>query len=152
MSRNAGFAAIAAIFILVVLAGLGVVLVTLSTTQQRSAAFDIQGVQAYQAARAGVDFGAFRTLTTGGLVAADDCKPAIGAAVKTATTSFSLNGWTVNVRCDGTTHAEADIVTAPPIVVYQLTVTACNLAAGCPGAADGATYVERQLQVTVANN
>jgi len=149
MSRNAGFAAIAAIFILVVLAGLGVVVVTLSTTQQRSAAFDIQGVQAYQAARAGIEFGAYRTLTTGGLVAANDCTPAIiGAVPATPATSFPLSGYTVNVACSGTAHAE--VVTAPPINVYNITVTACNRAA-CPGVAD-ATYVERELRVTVGTN
>jgi MSHA biogenesis protein MshP len=148
MFRNAGFAAIAAIFILVVLAGLGVVMVTLSTTQQRSAAFDIQGVQAYQAARAGIEFGAYRTLTTGGLVAANDCAPAIGAAPATPSTSFPLNGYTVNVSCSGTSHAE--VVTVPPINIYNITVTACNRAA-CPGVAD-ATYVERELRVTVGSN
>jgi MSHA biogenesis protein MshP len=148
MCRNAGFAAIAAIFILVVLAGLGVVLVTLSTTQQRSAAFDIQGAQAYQAARAGVEFGAYRTLNTGGLVAANDCTPAISAAPITVSTSFALSGLTVNVSCTGTTHAE--VVTSPPINVYDITVTACNRGA-CPGTAD-ATYFERQLRVTVGNN
>ena len=148
MFRNAGFAAIAAIFILVVLAGLGVVLITLSTTQQRSAAFDIQGVQAFLAARAGIEFGAYRTLTTGGLVAANDCTPAIGAAPAQPSTSFALSGWTVNVACSGTAHAE--VVTSPPINVYDITVTACNRGA-CPGTAD-ATYVERQLRVTVGTN
>jgi MSHA biogenesis protein MshP len=148
MFRSAGFAAIAAIFILVVLAGLGVVMVTLSTTQQRSAAFDIQGVQAYQAARAGIEFGAYRTLTTGGLVAANDCTPAIGAAALAPSTSFSLSGWTVNVRCSGTGHAE--VVTVPPINIYNITVTACNRAA-CPDVSD-ATYVERELRVTVGSN
>jgi MSHA biogenesis protein MshP len=148
MFRNAGFAAIAAIFILVVLAGLGVVMVTLSTTQQRSAAFDIQGVQAYQAARAGIEFGAFRTLTTGGLVAANDCTPAIGAGALAPTTTFVLNGYTVNVACIGTSHAE--VVTAPPINVYNITVTACNRAA-CPAVTD-ATYVERDLRITVGTN
>jgi MSHA biogenesis protein MshP len=150
MFRNAGFAAVAAIFILVVLAGLGVVLVTISTTQQRSAAFDIQGVQAFQAARAGIEFGAYRTLTAGtagGLVAAGDCTPAIGLT-KSKTTTFALNGWTVNVQCDGTAHAEA--VIAPSINVYEITATACNRAA-CPGIAD-ATYVERELRVTVGSN
>jgi MSHA biogenesis protein MshP len=147
MSRNSGFAAIAAIFILVVLAGLGTVLATLSNVQQRSSAFDIQGVQAYQAARAGLEFGAFRTLNTGGLVAANDCTPAINGT-STVATSFVLNGLTVNVSCTGTTHAE--VVTTTPINIYDITATACNRAA-CPGVAD-ATYFERQLRATVGTN
>jgi MSHA biogenesis protein MshP len=148
MPRNSGFAAIAAIFILVVLAGLGAVLATLSSAQQRASVFDLQGVQAYQAARAGIEFGAFRTLNTGGLVAANDCTPAINGVANTST-SFALNGLTVNVSCTGTTHAE--VVTTTLINVYNITATACNRALGCPGAAD-ATYFERQLRVTVGTN
>jgi len=52
----------------------------------------------------------------------------------------------VNVSCSGTAHAE--VVTSPPINVYDITVTACNRAT-CPNTAD-ATYFERQLRVTVA--
>jgi MSHA biogenesis protein MshP len=147
MPRNSGFAAIAAIFILVVLAGLGTVLATLSGVQQRASVFDLQGVQAYQAARAGLEFGAFRTLNTGGLVAANDCTPAINNPAITSTTLFALNGLTVNVSCIGSTHAE--VVTTTPINVYDITATACNRAA-CPGVAD-ATYFERQLRITVGS-
>jgi len=55
-SRTSGFAAIAAMFLLVVLAGLGAFMVSFSNTQQLSAAQDIQGTRAYWAARAGLEW------------------------------------------------------------------------------------------------
>ncbi len=51
-----GFAAIAAMFLLVVLAGLGAYMVGFSNTQQLSAAQDVQGTRAYWAARAGLEW------------------------------------------------------------------------------------------------
>src|SRR4030065_2779656 len=53
-----GFSLVSAIFLLVVIAALGTFAVTLSTTQQQSAALDVLGARAYQAARAGIEGGA----------------------------------------------------------------------------------------------
>lgn len=55
-TQAGGFAAIAAMFLLVVLAGLGAFMVSFSNAQQLSAAQDIQGTRAYWAARAGLDW------------------------------------------------------------------------------------------------
>jgi MSHA biogenesis protein MshP len=55
-SRQNGFAAIAAIFLVVVLAALGGFMVTFSNTQQLTSAQDVQGTRAYWAARAGLDW------------------------------------------------------------------------------------------------
>jgi len=57
-----GFSLISAIFLLVVIAALGAFAVTLSTTQQQSAALDVLGARGYQAARAGVEWGAYQVL------------------------------------------------------------------------------------------
>ena len=62
--RMQGFAIVTAIFILVVLAALGAFIVSISTNQQTSAALDIQGVRAYQAARAGVEWGVYQVQAT----------------------------------------------------------------------------------------
>jgi MSHA biogenesis protein MshP len=51
-----GFAAMAALFLLVVLAALGAFMLSFSNTQQLNAAQDIQGSRAYWAARAGLDW------------------------------------------------------------------------------------------------
>lgn len=135
-SPERGFAAIVAVFILVVLGGLGAVLVTISGTQQRGQAFDALGIQAYHSARAGIDFGIYQALRNGSCT----------------TTSFALPGslarFSVNVACTSTTHTEA--VAGNTVVVYEIAATACNRAA-CPGTADG-TYVERQLRVTVGSS
>lgn len=55
-SRNNGFAAIAAIFIVVVLAGLSAFMVSISNSQQISSANDYKGTSAYLAARAGAEW------------------------------------------------------------------------------------------------
>ncbi len=146
-----GFALMTAVFILLVLAGLGTFLVATMTAQQRNFAADLLGTQAYQAARTGIEYGVYRTLKTGGLVAANDCTPAAVGSVSTQTTSFTLpgtlSGFSVTVACSGTSHVEA----APPnIGMYQITATACNRAS-CPASADGA-YVERQIRVTVGSS
>ena len=59
-SRHNGFAAIAAIFLLVALAALGAFMVTFSNTQQLTSAQDLQGSRAYWAARAGLEWGIVR--------------------------------------------------------------------------------------------
>lgn len=126
--RARGFAAIVAVFILVVLGGMGAVLVSVFSGQQRASALDALGIQAYQAARAGIEVGAYRALN--------------GAC---AGTTFTLAPFTVDVQCSPTSHEEAGAT----IDVFHIVATACNRAS-CPANADG-SYVERQLRATVAD-
>jgi MSHA biogenesis protein MshP len=58
--RQAGVGIVTAIFLLVVLAGLGVAMVGIYTSQQSSANLDLLGAQGYQAARAGLEWGIFQ--------------------------------------------------------------------------------------------
>jgi len=51
-----GFSIITAIFLLVVLSFLGIAMVSFSTSQHQSAAMDVMGSRAYQAARGGIDW------------------------------------------------------------------------------------------------
>jgi MSHA biogenesis protein MshP len=128
-----GFAAVAALFVLVVLAGLGVALVTLSSAQQRSSAFDALGSQAFQSARAGIEIGMYQALRND---ACTNTTVALGGA---------LSAFSVQIECTITLHVEV----APPATrLFHITATACNRAS-CPAASD-ATYVERQLRVVVA--
>ena len=134
--RDRGFAAVTAVFILVVLAALGVALLTISGGQQRSSAFDTLGSRAYQAARAGTEFGIYQALRN------SSCPASTVLALPGGLSDFS-----VRVECASSQHTEA----APPAVtMYQITATACNRAV-CPAAAD-ATYVERQLRVVVGSS
>lgn len=59
---QAGVGLVTAIFLLVVLAGLGVAAVTLFNAQQASAGADMEGAKAYQAARAGIEWGLYEQL------------------------------------------------------------------------------------------
>src|SRR5919199_5680572 len=64
MCRKAesGFSLIAAIFLLVVLALMGTLIVSITGMQSASGQLDLSGVRAYQAARAGTEWAAYRVL------------------------------------------------------------------------------------------
>jgi MSHA biogenesis protein MshP len=56
-STARGFVSIVALFLLVVMAAMGVFMLTFANTQQLTSAQDIKGSQAYWAARAGLEWG-----------------------------------------------------------------------------------------------
>ena len=58
--REAGFSLVSAVFLLVVLAGLGVFAVRLNTLQQQTVTAGLRGAQAFEAARTGAAWGAYR--------------------------------------------------------------------------------------------
>jgi MSHA biogenesis protein MshP len=136
MRQQHGFSLVSAIFLMVVLAALGAAIVNVSTMQHTGSALDVQGTRAYQAARAGIEWGVYRQ---------------IKASVCIGETSFvppapTLSGFTVTVRC----ALVSDPKTIPPTNAFRIESTACNQpnASGhCPGTAGGTFYVERQLQV-----
>ncbi len=143
-----GFSIVSAIFLLVVLAALGAGMVTFSTNQQQTVAMDVMGARAYQAARAGVEWGAFGVISPaaagGELVAA--CVP--GGAVFTknlpaGTLAGTLGDFSVNVACIATDTSDVNAA-GGTVRVYQLTSTANR---GVAGTAD---YVERQIRVSIA--
>lgn len=132
-----GFAAIAAVFVLVVLGMMGAVLVTVSSAQHRGSAFDAQGIRAYQAARTGIEYGAHQALQNS-LCPTDP-----------ETIGFpgpNLTSFNATVSCTSTTVSEGG---TNNLVIYQISATACNRSS-CPDTPDGA-YVERQLRVTVVS-
>ncbi len=131
-----------------VLAALGAGMVTFSTNQQQTVAMDVMGARAYQASRAGIEWGAFGVISPaaagGELVAA--CVP--GGAVFTknlpaGTLAGTLADFTVNVDCIATATPDANAA-GGTVTVYQLTSTATR---GVAGTAD---YVERQIRVSIA--
>src|ERR1043166_2029791 len=61
-SRRSGFALPAAIFLMVILAALGAYIVSINSLQTSSSSLDVLGTRAYQAARAGTEWGAFQVL------------------------------------------------------------------------------------------
>jgi len=95
-----GFAAIAAIFLVVVLAALGAFMVTFSVTQQLTSAQDVQGTRAYWAARAGTEWGI-------GAVSAVVNPASLSASTCTTSTPLSIDGFSVAVACSVTAYQEA---------------------------------------------
>ncbi len=59
-NNQCGFALFSAIFLLVVIAALGIFAVTISTSQQQTSTMDFLGSRAYQAAKAGIEWGMYR--------------------------------------------------------------------------------------------
>ena len=124
-----GFAIVSAIFLLVILSALGAFMLTFSNVQQMTAAQDLQGTKAYQAARAGIDWGAYQILQNGG-----NCTP-----TSTVVLGGTLSGFTLIVNCSTTTTTEA----GSTVNFYQLTATSTS------GTVGSTTYVERQLQAII---
>ncbi|HSW51987.1 MAG TPA: hypothetical protein VLG93_02050 [Sulfuricaulis sp.] len=125
-----GFALVAAVFIIVVLAVLGIMMVTIGGMQRATASAATQGARAYYAARTGIEWGVFQAL------AASSC-----VSGTFALSGPGLDGFNVNVTCNSTAHKEGD---DPEYNVYVIASTAT---AGNFGNAD---YVSRRIQITVA--
>ena len=132
-----GFSLVTAIFLLVVLGGLGAMMMTFFTAQQQSSALDVVGTRAYHAARAGIEWGAYQVLRNPGGAFTTGCGGAptdlSGALLGT------LSTFNVSVACSFSTYTDGTSVT-----VYRLTATAWR------GAAGQADRVERQIEATLA--
>lgn len=139
-----GFSLVSAIFLLVVIAALGTFAVTLSTTQQQSAALDVMGARAYQAARAGVEWGAYQVLQNSAVAGgfAEHCRLGPHPPSTSSSVAFTntLAGFNVNVECTATSHGGGPAT----LWVYSLTSTAKQGTVATPN------YVERQISVTIA--
>jgi MSHA biogenesis protein MshP len=133
-----GFSLVSAIFLLVVIAALGTFAVTLSTNQQQSAALDVLGARAYQASRAGIEWGAYQAIINpGAIICATLPATAPNGPIVMANT---LQNFNVMVDCGSTAASEASAT----ITMYQLTSTARQGTVATPN------YVERQMSVTIA--
>ena len=147
LRKSAGIALVTAIFLLVVLAGLAVAVVSLTTAQQASSVQDIQGARAYQSAKAGIEWALYQALQTGN--AADTPAKRLGCDAGNATYSFGLpsdsvlSGFTVTVTCFQPPGGAGD----PSFLHFRIQATACNQPSGgaCPNATPGADYVQRVI-------
>ena len=136
IANQKGFSLLAAIFLLIILTGLAFFLVSIATMNQVGSALDIQGSKAYQAARSGIEWGAYQALT-----------PASPPACPATTLTFAgttLQDFSTAVTCTLSSVDEQGTT----INIYQFTATACNQAP-CPSGSPGQGYVERQLTLVV---
>ena len=130
--KQRGVGIVTAIFLLVVLAALGVAMASVFSAQQTSSALDITGTRAYLAARAGAEWGIYRQRID------NSCVLSSTFAMPAGTT---LSEFTVTVTCTP--------LTEHGITRYRVISTACNQpgASGCPNASDHPDYVARVIDV-----
>ncbi|TBU99940.1 pilus assembly protein MshP [Stutzerimonas kirkiae] len=127
-----GFGLVAAMFVMIVVGGAIAAMVHLSSVQHTTTSMALQQARAYQAARAGVEWGIANAIL--GSCPANTNLPLGG-----------LSGFTVNVTCVRTAAPvlPEESARAVPPVFYQLTATAQY---GLPGSLD---YAYRQLEVVI---
>ncbi len=128
--RQRGFALVAAIFLMVVLALLGIFLVRVSGVQNQTVNVALLGARAFEATRTGIEWGAFQALNA--------------ASCTTTTlnlTEGGLNGFDVDVTCTSSTHSE----TGNTYNVYVIDAVASDGTYGQPD------YVSRRMQATVTD-
>jgi len=141
MNRQQGFGAIAAILIVVILAALAAAIVSISTTQQVTSAQDVMSARAWQAARAGNEWGLYKAFRDGVCVAAPGNTLDLSADT----------GFHVTVHCESWPYNEGETVPGTPKVVqvFRVTAWACP-AATCPvkdTSAAGIGYIQRTRMV-----
>lgn len=155
--RQSGFSVVAAIFLLVVLATLAVIIASVTGIQQASSQLDILGARAYQAARTGIEWGAYQVLDPNNNLNPANCTsgvagaPVLSNCPASPTNLGGLQGslapFTVTVTCAlaaDTTEGNRNVRT------FTITATACNQAGPCPAVPASAEYVDRQIQATLS--
>ncbi len=130
MHSQNGFSLVPALFLLVVLAALGIVAVRLAGVQQQTVVLAMQSGRAYAAARSGIDWAAYQALNN--------------ASCTTATinlTEGGLTGFTVETDCSSTSHTEGPNT----VNVYVIDAFAWSGSYGSPD------YVSRRVRSTVTD-
>ena len=144
--RQAGFGAIAAIVVLVVLASLAAAVVRFGSVAQTTSAQAVLAARALQAARAGTEWGLFQAFKGGWTTCA--------GASQTLDLSADT-GFRVTVTCASSSFNEGE--TAPGVArsvrLFTIDAVACNGAAACPDNTRATTqgYVERRRQVQASD-
>jgi len=134
--RQRGIVLVAALFMIIVLAGLGIFAIRLGAGQQQSVNLALLGVRAQAAADSGAELGAYHALRAAG------CAPLLPltTTVAAALTEAALNGFNVSVVCSHSNH----VVGAVTYDVYRLKAFAQSGTYGTPA------YVARTATRTVS--
>lgn len=141
-TSGAGFVLPSAIFLLVILASLAAFLVRVSTTQSTTSAQDVQGARAYQAARAGVEWGLYQVLDPGNVTVVAPSNAAWPNQPACVSGSITVEGFAVDVMCSASDYFEAG--NNRRIRVFRLTA---NAHVGTLGTI---ARIEREVAVTVS--
>ena len=161
-----GFAIVSAIFLIVILAGLGVAMLVFSNNQQAASAYDVMGSRAYQAARTGIEWALYRRLN-GGCLQTAGCQQSwcsnTTAGSNTVTQNVTmpsgttLSPFTVTVVCTATLVSNvqrSDPISAAQtnLEVRNIDAFACiqpNASGNCPSTAGGLDNIQRHVQVAI---
>ena len=143
LDRQSGFAYIAAIVLLVVVAGMAAGLLRLTGTQQSTVNQALLGAKAGLVARAGIEWGFKTCLNTAGVTDLGQFK--------------TETGFNVSVTCSFRDYQEGERASGQTSIsqtkrIVQITAVACNgSTARCPDATSvaNAEYVERARMATV---
>lgn len=129
-SRQRGFTLVAALFLIVVLAALGIAIVTISGVQRQSVNLSLKETQAYFAARSGLEYASWFATQN----------PAAGCTnTALAPGGNQLTGMTTTLACASSTHTE----NGSTLYVYSYTSVASYGTYGQPD------YVSRTLSATI---
>lgn len=123
-SKQRGFGLVAAMFLIIVFAGAIAAMWRMSVTQSTTSSLALQQARAYQAARAGIEYGIARAL--GG---------------EACTSPISLDGFEVTVSC-----TRSEVVAAEEgrtLVFHEIEAVASHAASGSPD------HVYRKLNAVV---
>lgn len=142
LRRSAGIGIVTAIFLLVVLAGIGVAAVRIFTAQQAGSSLDLDGARAYQAARAGIEWGLFQQLRNNSCASASFAMPL----------DSTLGNFTVTVTCSVTEGPPDSADSRAGTTRWRIVSVACNQPVGgnC-GDETGSSpdFVRRRLEVQI---
>lgn len=129
LRRRRGFALVAALAVLVLVASLGSMMLRLASVEQAASSTAILGARAHFAAQSGIEWGLHAVL------GAEAC-PAASTPLTLA--EGALTGFRVEVRCTSSTHSEGSRLRTR----FELRA---NAAWGAPGARD---HVVREMSAT----
>lgn len=101
--KQPGFAIVSAIFLIVVLAVLGVYMATMSGVQQATTSKTLTASRVYYGAKAGLEWGIHRAIAAGGTCL---------ASTTFALTGPGFDGINVTVTCNAQTHAGVYVITS----------------------------------------
>jgi MSHA biogenesis protein MshP len=128
---QSGFAAIAAIFLVVVLAALGSFMLTFSNTQQLTSAQDVQGSRAYWAARSGLEWA---------LVAVPANPTLCTDPVAAGSVPSPVDGFAIQIRCTFADYSEGALTPR----IYR--IESRSYLGTAPG---GIGYIERSVSASI---
>lgn len=147
-AREQGFSIVAAVFMLVVLAGLAGFIVSVSGGQQLALAQDVMAARARQASRAGVEWATYQVAkvpaAAGNFTALCEASPLAAPGGPSVLAGLpGLADFRIELSCGSAAYSEADAYR-----LYRVTATACNAATCGSAPVVAAGYVEHQ-QVAV---